>query len=208
MDGTSGNNVTGTITNNYISNAYGHCFIAGAGVSALTVSGNMIIGGPNNGRGQGMVIKECSGVTFTNNTVVGGATTANGGIYIKGGCSNITITDNTSVNWYSGACAMTITQGDTGNTLTSATIRRNRFAVGNGAIAFNVSNAIPNTATLVVNDNQYQYYGQGILGKIGVATAAANIAALQAQWNTAGWTGNDSRSLLTPSTINLVRRFE
>jgi len=207
VDGTSGNNVTGSVTNNYIANIFGHSFIAGAGVSSLTVSGNTIIGGSGS-LGQGAVIKECSGVTFTNNSVVGGSVNANGGIYIKGGCSNITVTDNTSVNFYSGACAMTITQGDTGNTLTSATIRRNRFCVGNAAIAMNVSNAIPSTATLVVNDNEYQYLGQGILGKIGVATSAASIAALQTQWNTAGWTGNDSRSLLTPSTINLVRRFQ
>jgi hypothetical protein len=188
-DASTGQNTTGVITRVKAVALTGHASVIGAGCSNVTVIDCSFFGGNNTSNGQGLVIKNATGVRVTRATVYGGCLS---GLYLKA-CQNVLVEDVDVYNRYATSPALRVGINVENNSkVANNTVRNCRFHAPIGTL---ISwDAATGDAGGCINDqNSYLVSGSGTWGTVR-GTAISDLASLRAAWAGYDQSYNDTGS--------------
>lgn len=188
-DASTGANTTGVINRVKAVALTGHAAVIGAGCSNVTVIDSSFYGGENSSNGQGLVIKNATGVRVTRSVVYGGYLS---GLYLKA-CQNVLVEDVDVYNRFTTSPALRVGINVENNSkVANNTIRGCRFHAPIGTL-ISWDNSSGDAGGCISDQNGYLVSQAGSWGILrGVSITDLN--SLRAAWSGYDQPYNDTNS--------------
>lgn len=185
LNGQSGLEVTGSVSDAFVSSAVGHALLVGAGCDDVEIARCWIEGGD-----QGLVVKQCDGAIIHDNNIIGATINA---LYFKA-ATNATAYSNLIVNRAGTVVKIGYDSADSAK-CENVNFQHNFLFAGGAAVILDWGDDTDDAGGGICNYNYYQLLGQGVTASIRSDIGLTDMAGIRAAWDGYDVSGNDGNSM-------------